>query len=369
MKALITGGGTGGHIYPALAIAGELKKRGWDILYLGSQDRMEAEIVPEAGYQYRGLTLKALPRKLSLNLVKSLFLNFYAFLKALKIVAQSKADIVIGTGGFAAGPVVLAGVLLRKKTIIHEQNAYPGLTNKILSILVDKICLNFTGAAKYLKVSADKIVATGNPVRPEITKISYQKSCQILNLNPDYKTILVTGGSLGAEIINQNLTKLYQYVLAEDKLQIIHLTGKKNYQKVLEFLIEQDIELDSEKIHVIAYLKEMGAALTAADLIISRAGATALAEITISALPAILIPFAAAAENHQLYNAAALEKLGAALVIEEADLTAELLAEQAKKILNSPEKAALMSEASAALAQRDSLAKIIKLIEKESAGD
>src|SRR6056297_256055 len=185
MKAIITGGGTGGHIYPALAVAEQLENRGWEILYIGSEDRMEAEIVPKAGYNFKGLSVRPLPRSLSLKLISSLFYNTKAFLKALKIIRDFKADFVIGTGGFVAGPVVLAATLLKRKTIIHEQNAYPGITNKLLARFVDKICLNFAEAAKYLNIDFEKVELTGNPVRPKIINVDREKAYQSLNLNSE----------------------------------------------------------------------------------------------------------------------------------------------------------------------------------------
>jgi UDP-N-acetylglucosamine--N-acetylmuramyl-(pentapeptide) pyrophosphoryl-undecaprenol N-acetylglucosamine transferase len=341
MKAVITGGGTGGHIYPALAIAEELKKRGWEILYLGSKQRMEAEIVPKTGYDFIGLSLRPLPRNISFKLFSSLFYNLKAFLKALKIIKSFKADFVIGTGGFVAGPVVLAGVMLGRKTIIHEQNAYPGITNKLLARFVNKVCLNFAESADYLKVNTQKVEITGNPVRPKIIN---------------------TGGSLGAEIINQNIKELYQYAL-ENEIQIIHLTGRKNYEKVKNNLKSSNLNLENPLIKVIDYLDEMEFALAAADLIISRAGATALAEITSCAKASILIPFAAAAENHQAVNAKTLAKKGAAAVIEESELSGELLLKKVIDIIEDEQKLQSMAAAAESMSQKNALKNIIKAIE------
>jgi len=363
MKAIITGGGTGGHIYPALAVAEKLENRGWEILYIGSEDRMEAEIVPKAGYNFKGLSVRPLPRSLSLKLISSLFYNTKAFLKALKIIRDFKADFVIGTGGFVAGPVVLAATLLKRKTIIHEQNAYPGITNKLLARFVDKICLNFAEAAKYLNINSEKVEFTGNPVRPKIINVDREKAYQNLDLNSGLKTILITGGSLGAEVINNNVLKLYNYAL-ENQIQILHLTGKKNYEQLINNLEANNIDPKNKLIKVIAYLDQMEFALAAADLIISRAGATALAEITTCAKASILIPFAAAAENHQSVNAEALKKRGAALVIEESELDEFILLEKVRLIIESEEKLNSMSEAAESMSQKDALANIIKVIEK-----
>jgi UDP-N-acetylglucosamine--N-acetylmuramyl-(pentapeptide) pyrophosphoryl-undecaprenol N-acetylglucosamine transferase len=362
MKAVITGGGTGGHIYPALAIAEELKKRGWEILYLGSKQRMEAEIVPKTGCDFIGLSLRPLPRNISFKLFSFLFYNLKAFLKALKIIKSFKADFVIGTGGFVAGPVVLAGVMLGRKTIIHEQNAYPGITNKLLARFVNKVCLNFAESADYLKVNTQKVEITGNPVRPKIINTDRKKAYQSLNLNPELKTILITGGSLGAEIINQNIKVLYQYAL-ENEIQIIHLTGRKNYEKVKNNLKSSNLNLENPLIKVIDYLDEMEFALAAADLIISRAGATALAEITSCAKASILIPFAAAAENHQAVNAKTLAKKGAAAVIEESELSGELLLKKVIDIIEDEQKLQSMAAAAESMSQKNALKNIIKAIE------
>ena len=363
MKAVITGGGTGGHIYPALAVAEELKKRGWKILYLGSDYRMEADIVPKAGFDFKALPVRPLPRAISLKIFSSLIYNTKAFFKALKIIKDFKADIIIGTGGFVAGPVVIAGAVLRKKTVIHEQNAYPGITNKLLARVVDKVCLNFPESADYLKLREDKIELTGNPVRPKILKVKREKAYKELNLNPELKTILITGGSLGAEVINQNIIELYKYAV-EKKIQIIHLSGKKNYKQLLDKLKENKLDPENPLLNIFDYLDEMEYALAAADLIIARAGATGLAEITSSAKAAILIPFAAAAENHQLVNARSLQKNGAAVVIEESELDEDLLLTKVKGIIENQKKLNSMSAAAAQMSQEDSLANIISVIEK-----
>jgi UDP-N-acetylglucosamine--N-acetylmuramyl-(pentapeptide) pyrophosphoryl-undecaprenol N-acetylglucosamine transferase len=365
MKAVITGGGTGGHIYPALAVAEELKKRGWEILYLGSNHRMEAEIVPKAGFNFKKLSVRPLPRKISTKIISSLFFNTIAFLKALKIIGDFKTDIVMGTGGFVAGPVVLAGSLLRKKTIIHEQNAYPGITNKLLAQVADKVCLNFSEAADYLNVSENKIEITGNPVRSQIMNVERSQAYQELNLNPDLKTILITGGSLGAEVINQNVIKLYKYAV-QNNIQILHLSGRNNYNQLLARLKNSNLNPGNSLLKVIDYLDKMEFALAAADLIIARAGATGLAEITSCAKPSILIPFAAAAENHQLFNARTLQKNEAAVVIEEADLTEKLLLDKVRMIIENEKKLSSMSAAAESMSQKDSLANIIRVIENLS---
>ena len=363
MKAVITGGGTGGHIYPALAIAEELKNRDWEILYLGSDHRMEAEIVPKAGFTFKELSVRPLPRNISTKIISSLFYNFKALLNALKLIWEFKADFVIGTGGFVAGPVVLAGAILGKKTVIHEQNAYPGITNKLLAKVVDKTCLNFAEAARHLTINDKKIEITGNPVRPKIFNVDRKKAYSELNLNPNLKTILITGGSLGAEIINENVIEIYKYAL-KNKIQILHLSGKKNYTKMLKKLKDNNIDFNDPLIKLIDYLDQMEYALAVADLIISRAGATGLAEITSCAKASILIPFAAAAENHQLFNAQTLAEKKAALLIKETELNENILLEKVKSVLEDENKLKTMETAAASMSQKDSLKNIINVIEK-----
>ncbi|MFW5735852.1 MAG: undecaprenyldiphospho-muramoylpentapeptide beta-N-acetylglucosaminyltransferase [Halanaerobium sp.] len=362
MRAIITGGGTGGHIYPALAVAEKMKEKGWEVLYLGSDYRMESEIVPKAGFDFRGLSVRPLPRKISTEIISSLFYNFRAFIRAIGLIRSFKADIIIGTGGFVAGPVVLAGVLLGKNTVIHEQNAYPRITNKLLAKIVDRVCLNFPEAAEYLKVKPQKVKITGNPVRPKILKVNRDQAYQELNLNSELKTILITGGSLGAEVINQNVLKLYKYAL-QNKVQILHLSGKKNYKSLIIELKKNNINPENPLFKIMDYLNEMEYALTAADLIIARAGATGLAEITSSKKASILIPFAGAAENHQLLNAQALQKNGAALLIEESELNEQFLLEKVKSIIENEKKLKSMSEAAGKMSQKESLTKLLNVIE------
>lgn len=365
MRAVITGGGTGGHIYPALAIADELKNKGWDILYLGSDHRMEAEIVPESGYDFRSLSVRPLPRTISIKIFSAIYYNLKAFLTALKIIKNFEADIVIGTGGFVAGPVVLAGALLRKKTLIHEQNAYPGITNKLLARFVDIVCLNFAEAEKHLSInSKEKIRITGNPVRKKIINVDQELAYKKLDLSRNLKTILITGGSLGAEIINNNLIKVYKYAL-KNEIQLVHLTGKKNYDAVIKRLKNNNLDHKNSLVKVIPYLKEMEYALAAADIIIARAGATGLAEITSCGIASILIPFAAAAEDHQLFNAKTLAANNAAVIIEEKELNQDLLLKKLREIIENNKKLVSMSQSAAAMTQKNSLEKIINLIENE----
>lgn len=365
MKALITGGGTGGHIYPAIAIALNLRKKGWDILYLGSKNSLEENIAKEWDIDFIGVNVAPLPRNLSLKLFKSLGINFKGLYQAKKIIKKNDIDIVFGTGGFVAGPVVLAAYLGSIPTIIHEQNVYPGITNKLLSYISEKIAVNFIDSKKYFpKKSKNKLIETGIPVRDKIFNIEKEKAIDYFNFDLTKKTLLIFGGSQGALSINKAVLGIYKLLTKNENLQLIHITGKKNYKNHLNLLKKNNINLEKYKnIKVISYLEHMEYAYTISDLVISRAGATGLAEITASALAAILIPYPYATGNHQYYNAKILENKGAAKVIKEKDLNEDLMLKEFKDIIYDKEKLKEMSLNSKKLAEKNATQKIIKEIE------
>jgi len=366
MKAVITGGGTGGHIYPALAVADRLKKLGWEVLYIGSDFRLESEIVPEAGFEFESIPVMSLPRKISFDIIYSAKENFKGLFKSYQIIKKYDADIVIGTGGFVAGPVVLAAYFNNVFTLIHEQNAYPGITNKILSFFADIICLNFSEAEQYFpKTVRKKTKLTGNPVRQEIIDRTRMEGASELGLNKGWKTILIVGGSQGAESINQASNSLYRYISnnPKKKIQLLHVTGKNNYQSVLDMLGNNKIDYDGDsRIKIFSYLSNIENAFAASDLVISRAGATGISEITVKGLAALLIPFPHSAEDHQLYNASVLCSTGAALIIEEKDLNEDILLRKTLEIIEDDKTLKSMKQKSKTAAKEDSLDKIIDII-------
>ncbi len=362
MKAIITGGGTGGHIYPALSIAFKLKDDGFDILYVGSKKGMETKIVPEKGLPLKTIDVEPIPRKISPLIIRSLFMATKGFFQSRKIIREFKPDIVIGTGGFVAGPVVFAAGLSGFNTLIHEQNVYPGITTKILSYTVDKIALNFKETKKHLNDRAQKkCVITGNPIREEILNMKRKEGAKNLNISPDRKTILVFGGSQGAKSINQAMEVVCEKVKDNKNIQIIYLTGEKNYQQVIENLTEIK---DHKNIIIKPYLHNMEWAYAVADLVVYRAGATGLAEITAKGIPAILIPYPHSAENHQEYNARNLEKNEAAEVITDKDLTGKLLTKKIIDLLNDQKKLKVMSENSKKMGKPQALTNITEIIKK-----
>lgn len=334
MKAIITGGGTGGHIYPALAVAIELKNRGWKILYIGAKNSLEKDIAGEWNIDFKGVDVAPLPRKLSFQLINSLISNLKGFFQSKKIIKNFQADLVFGTGGFVSGAVVLAGFFSQKRTMIHEQNVYPGITNKISSKFTDRIAINFKDAEKHFSTKK-KIIHTGNPVRPQILETKRKEGIDYFNFSSSSKTVLVFGGSQGAKSINKSLAKIYRYVIEQENIQLIHITGKSNYKSVISYLKNKGLTVkDHNEIKLTSYLEHMEYAYAAADLVISRAGATALSEITARGLASILIPYPYATGDHQKYNAQFLTKNGAAKMIEESNLNEKILLKTFKEIIN-----------------------------------
>ncbi|GAB6100372.1 undecaprenyldiphospho-muramoylpentapeptide beta-N-acetylglucosaminyltransferase [Halanaerocella petrolearia] len=363
MKVLFTGGGTGGHIYPSLASARKLEEEVEDLelLFVGTEAGLEADIIPKEGYQLETIHVEGLPRKISPRLVKSILKTGVGLVEARMIISKFNPDIVVGTGGYVCGPTVLAAALSGIPTLIHEQNAYPGITNRLLAKVVDKIALSNLAAKKHFS-TPDKTVLTGNPIRPEILTKGRNEAYQELGLVPDKDILLVFGGSRGAKSINQAMVDIYPQLQAGD-LQVLHITGKRDFDKVSKQAKEQGIKnLESGNLIIKPYLYNMEAALAVADLIVSRAGATGLAEITACGIPAILIPYPHAAENHQEHNARSIEENGAAEVILDQELTGENLSNSITGLLSDEEKLAQMAQASKELGQPEAADKLVELI-------
>ena len=312
-RFILSGGGTGGHIYPAIAIANELKKRYSDaeFLFVGAKDRMEMEKVPKAGYKIEGLWITGLQRKLTLKNLMFPFKLISSLLKSRKIVSRFRPDAVVGTGGFASGPLLKVASGRGIPCVLQEQNSYAGMTNKLLKDKVAKICVAYDGMEKFFP--ADKIVKTGNPVRGDLVEMNVSKNEAIsfFGLNPNKKTILVLGGSLGARRINQLTAKELDFFKSMN-VQLIWQCGK--------LYIDEYRKYDSESVKVFDFLNKMDFAYSAADYIISRAGAGSVSELCIVGKPTVFIPSPNVAEDHQTKNAQALVSENAALMIKEKDL-------------------------------------------------
>lgn len=311
---MISGGGTGGHIFPALAIAGGLQATiQCKIVFVGARGRMEMEKVPEAGYPIHGLWISGLQRKLSFSNALFPLKVLVSLFQALVLLIKYKPDAVIGVGGYASGPLLYMASLLRIKTIIQEQNSFPGITNKLLGKRVNKILTAFKGPEKYLP--ANKIVETGNPVRKDILSAIHTKkdACEFFGLRPEKPVLLVIGGSLGARTLNQCIEKGH-LELAQNGIQVLWQTGK-------QYTGNQNPDLGVR----MPFIREMDMAYCAADVIISRAGALSISELCIVGKPVILVPSPNVSEDHQTKNAMTLVNEQAAILISDKEAPEKLI--------------------------------------------
>jgi UDP-N-acetylglucosamine--N-acetylmuramyl-(pentapeptide) pyrophosphoryl-undecaprenol N-acetylglucosamine transferase len=323
-RIIISGGGTGGHIFPAVAIANQFKVVYPDaeILFVGANGRMEMTRVPEAGYKIVGLNIAGLQRKLTLQNLSFPFKVLSSISAAKKIIEDFKPDAVVGVGGYASAPVLFAATSKKIPALIQEQNSHAGITNKLLAKRVNKICVAYEGMEKYFP--ADKIVLTGNPVRADIIG-SHTKRFEALahfNLQPNKKTILVIGGSLGARTLNESTSQSLNHLVAEG-YQLIWQTGKTYYHTALG----QSANLAEHGVRVFDFIKTMDLAYAAADLVISRAGALSISELCLADKPAILVPSPNVAEDHQTKNAMALVQKSAAVLVKDVEAISKLYSE------------------------------------------
>lgn len=336
MKVLLAGGGTGGHVYPAIAIANKIKEHNPDceILFVGTKNGIESEIVPKAGFELKTVTVQGFKRKIDFDNVKRVFKLCKGLEQSRRIVKKYKPDIVIGTGGYVSGPVLFNAAMSKKVTIVHEQNSFPGVTNKILSKVATKVLTSFEDSHKrFPEKSQDKLVLTGNPVRKEILQARKYISRKNLGISEDKKMVLCYGGSGGSEEINDAMRLVIENMVKED-VAFIFATGKVYYEEFIESI--KDIELKPYQ-RVMPYLDNMADGLAASDIVIGSAGAISLAEITALGKPSIIIPKAYTAENHQEYNAKSIEAQGAGIAILEKDLTPQSLNEAVFKLLGDKE--------------------------------
>ena len=321
-KIIISGGGTGGHVFPAIAIANALKTKVNDveILFVGAKGRMEMEKVPAAGYKIEGLWISGLQRSLSFKNLSFPFKLICSLLKAKKIIRKFKPNAVVGVGGYASGPTLRMAALKNIPVIIQEQNSYPGITNKLLAKYADKICVAYSEMEKYFPAS--KILITGNPVRHDVIDIKDKKNdaSEFFRLDHKKTTILVIGGSLGAVSINESIRKNLE-TFQNQELQLIWQTGK-NYINTAKDIVGDN---DDNNIRVVEFIKRMDYAYAMADIVISRAGAIAISELCAVGKPTIFVPLPTAAENHQYKNAEALKKQEAAIIVKNSEANEKLV--------------------------------------------
>lgn len=355
---LISGGGTGGHIFPAIAIANEMVRRNPEvnILFVGAKDKMEMQKVPAAGYKIEGLWISGFQRAFTLKNVLFPVKLIHSYIKAMQIVRRFKPHVAIGTGGFASGPALNAAARWGAATIIQEQNSYPGVTNKILAKRARKVCVAYEGMEKYFP--AIKIVKTGNPVRKNIfeNKITRQEASEKYFAKPADKILLVVGGSLGARTFN-NVVKKNLHRLNAEGIQVIWQTGEPMFAEC------KIHAANNPNVFVTDFISDMAYAYAAADVIISRAGAIAISELCLAGKPVILVPFPFAAEDHQTKNAMALVNKNAAIHIADADAPTHLT-ETVIALFNNADNRKKLTDAIKPLGIADATDKIVDEIEK-----
>ena len=315
-RFIISGGGTGGHIYPAVAIANELKSRfpEAEFLFVGAKDKMEMQKVPHAGYAIKGLWISGIQRKITFDNVMFPLKLASSMWNSFKIIKSFKPDVVIGTGGFASGAVLKAASMLNIPTVIQEQNSYPGITNKLLAKRANKICVAYENLERFFP--KDKMILTGNPVRQDLIEAADKsEAIAYFNLDANKKTLLVLGGSLGARRINQLIEKELDFLLSQN-IQIIWQCGKL-------YLNDYSKYNKKDNVQVVAFIDRMDLVYAAADVVISRSGASSVSELCIVGKPTIFIPSPNVAEDHQTKNAKAISDKNGAILIKESELEAQ----------------------------------------------
>ena len=356
INILISGGGTGGHIYPAIAITNELKLRypNSKFLFVGAKDKMEMEKVPQAGYEIKGLWIAGIQRKITFTNVLFPFKLLSSLLKSRRIIKQFKPNIAIGTGGFASGPALLMASLNKIPTLIQEQNSYPGITNKLLAKKSHKICVAYDHLERFFP--ADKILKTGNPVRQDLLLIHTKRdaSLSFFNLNKNKKTVLVLGGSLGARRVNELIESQLDF-FNQQNLQVIWQCGK-----LYNLAYQKYHDLAHVQVH--PFINQMGMAYAASDFIISRAGASSVSELCIVGKPVLFIPSPNVAEDHQTKNAKSVVDQNAAIMIKESEL--DSFAVVFETLLKDQGKQQSLSENIKALALPSATSDIVNEIEK-----
>jgi UDP-N-acetylglucosamine--N-acetylmuramyl-(pentapeptide) pyrophosphoryl-undecaprenol N-acetylglucosamine transferase len=352
-KVIIGGGGTGGHIFPAISIANALREKdpGIQILFVGAQGRLEMEKVPEAGYRIIGLPVAGFQRRLNLKIFSFLVKLWKSMQMSKKIIKDFKPDIAVGVGGFASGPIMRAAIDVRIPVIIQEQNSYAGITNRMLAKSAAKICVAYEGMEKFFP--SDRIVITGNPVRQDLIniKVSKNEGLKHFGLSDNKETILILGGSLGARTINNSVMNILERI--PENVQVIWQTGKYYYEEAFEKYKNSEVK----NVVVVDFIRRMDLAYEVADVIISRAGAGTISELAIIGKPIILVPSPNVAADHQTFNAKSLKNRNAAILIPDSEAETSLM-EEALNLINDKKKRIELSENLKKLAIPDSASRI-----------
>ncbi|NSW83738.1 MAG: undecaprenyldiphospho-muramoylpentapeptide beta-N-acetylglucosaminyltransferase, partial [Syntrophothermus sp.] len=361
LKMVIAGGGTGGHLYPALAIARGVKAKvpSINVLFIGTKKGLESRIIPQTEFRLQTIDIEGLNRNSMLKAVRSLLKVPQGFWRAWTILRDFAPDVVVGTGGYVSYPVVMAANLMGIKTVIHEQNAFPGLANRLLAKRADWVLLSFEEARKYLQ--ARRVVVTGLPVRSEIMETTKKQGLEQFGFSPSVFTLVAFGGSLGAASINSAMLQVVERYIME-KVQILWITGENGYQNIKDNIAPAVWESATLSLRLLPYLQQMEYALVAADLAVCRAGAATLSELAVVGLPAILVPYPYSAENHQEKNARSLAARGAAEVIIDEFLDGDVLFKKIEELRNNPVRLKEMSAKMKAQGKPEALAQIVDIV-------
>ena len=367
MRIMFVAGGTGGHINPAVAVATEIRRLDptSEILFVGTEGRMETQIVPKAGFEIKTVKMNGLSRKMTIKgiieNIKTVILTFKASSSSKKIIKDFKPDVVVGFGGYVTGPVLNAAVKMGIKTAIHEQNAFPGVANKALAKKVDKVMLTSSQAEKYMSCKNPPIV-TGLPVRREIVTADRDFARASLGIKNNEMLVLSMGGSLGADAINNAVVEMLELLKNEENIRFLHATGKFG-KWVPDKLKEKNVAFgNGTNIEIREYIENMNVCLPACDLVISRAGASSISEIQAIKKPSILIPSPNVAENHQFHNAMTLAENDGAILIEEKNLDGEILAKTVQDLKNNRQKLDTISQNALKNAKSNALSEICKIV-------
>lgn len=355
MKVVLAGGGTGGHVFPALALARELRARGIEVLMVGTARGLEAAAFPAEGFSLESIRVEGLRGRRVQGQARSLALLPQALTRALWLLGQHRPRVVVGVGGYAAGPVSIAAVLRRIPLLIHEQNFSPGLTNRVLARVANTVAVSFGESRPYFRRD---VVVTGNPIRREILEADRRKGLEAFQLDPGRVTVLVFGGSQGAQQINRAVAEALPHLTRlRDRLQFIHATGERDHS-----VLEEGYRGWKGEARILPFIEDMASAYAAADLVVCRAGATTIAELIALGKPALLVPYPFATNDHQQGNAEEVVRVGGARLILDRDLTGHRLALELQELLDDATTRAAMGRASQSLGRPQAASHLADLV-------
>ncbi|HVP38433.1 MAG TPA: undecaprenyldiphospho-muramoylpentapeptide beta-N-acetylglucosaminyltransferase [Candidatus Saccharimonadales bacterium] len=361
-KIIIAGGGTGGHVYPGLAVAEEVRRRhpDWEVAFVGTLRGLETRVLPETGFPLHLISVRALPRRPGLSQLVAGFCFLQGLMQSLRLLRSERPAVVLGTGGFVSAPVALAARLLRIPVVIQEQNSVPGLTNRWLSGMVNEVHINFSESRQYFR-RKNHLKLTGNPVRREVLSGDPRATAEKYGLDPARFTLFVFGGSRGAHSLNQAVVNGWPLLSHQPELQLIMQTGSEDYEWVSR-------HVSGPGVVVRDYLPHISEAYCVADLVVARAGAMTISEITACGLPSILVPYPHAAQKHQLTNAQNLVSRGAAAMLADEDMMGERLAREVLALMEDRARLKTMARNARSFGRVDAAEKIVRSLERYALG-